>query len=356
MNIIKSRSPYFISIDEIDQIGGKVELYLWHKGESVPTTPTKELTKLIPSATQTELTWNISNYINEFIDIVNPVKVVVPTEENANTWCYCKVKRFKLIDVTYTEIDEVTFVGVQGFTEYLNGYNDSVTADYLELINDSIKIDYKFSLTDIPYFNLLLVTNIDYDWIVNYYSASDTLLASNTIVVAGTPEIFNYKIPLYYNYEPYLVSYLEIVNEDNKFRIYSQRIEECKYTPVECAFINSSGGWQFLKFFKAQTNSINVKGSDYNLLPDAVDYNKYRGQSKVFNINGTQTIKLNTGWVAESYNELIQDLLLSETVLLDNKPAKVKTQSHTYKTHLKDKMINFEMDFEYAFDLINNVI
>ena len=92
------------------------------------------------------------------------------------------------------------------------------------------------------------------------------------------------------------------------------------------------------------------------MLPDAIDYNVYKGQSKVFNINGIQTVKLNTGWVAESYNELIKDLLLSEVVLLDNKPAKVKTQSLTYKTQLKDKMINFELDFEYAFDLINNVI
>ena len=357
MNIIKSRSPYFITVNETLQVGGKVELYLWHKGESVPATPTKVLTKFIPSTTQRALTWNISNYINEFIDIINPVKVVVPTQENSNAWCYCKVKRFKLIDATYTEIDDVTYIGVSGFTEYLDGYNNSVNGvDYLQLINDAIKIDYKFSLTDIPYFNLLLTTNIDYDWIVNYYSAEDILLDSNIIVAAGEPEIFNYKVPLIVIFSESEISYLEIVNEDNKFRIYSQRVEECKYTPVECEFINSSGGWQFLKFFKAQTNAINVKGSDYNLLPDAVDYNTYRGQSKVFNINGTQTVKLNTGWVAESYNELIKDLLLSEVVLLDNKPAKVKTQSLTYKTQLKDKMINFELDFEYAFDLINNVI
>jgi len=238
MNIIKSRSPFFITVDETLQVGGKVELYLWHKGESIPATPTKVLTKFIPSTTQRALTWNISNYINEFIDIINPVKVLVPTQENPNAWCYCKVKRFKLIDATYTEIDDVTYIGVSGFTEYLDGYNDSVTADYLELINDTIKIDYKFSLTDIPYFNLLLTTNIDFDWIVNYYDSSDTLLTSKKIVAANEPEIFNYKVPLYFNYEPYLVSYLEIVYEDNKFRIYSQRVEECKYTPVECEFIN----------------------------------------------------------------------------------------------------------------------
>ena len=92
------------------------------------------------------------------------------------------------------------------------------------------------------------------------------------------------------------------------------------------------------------------------MLPDNIDYNVYKGQSQAFNINGTKSIKLNTGWVAENYNELIHDLLLSETVLLDNKPAKVKNKSFEYKTDLKDKNINFEIEFEYAFNIINDVV
>ena len=356
MNIIKSRSPYFITVDEASQIGGKIEVFLWHKGTAEPGTPTYTLTKLIPSTTQRKLTWNISNYIKEFIDVVNPVKVVTPTQENNNSWCFCKVKRYKLIGSTYTFLDTVLYVGVQGFTEYIDGYNESVVNNYLQLVNSNIKVDYKYSGTNIPYFNLLLERNPDYDWTVSYYNAAGTNLVTQTIITAGASEVFNYKVPLYYNYEPYLVSSL-IVEEDGEIlRMNVNKIEECKYTPVECAFINSSGGWQFLTFFKAQSNSISVKGSDYNLLPDAVDYNIYRGQSKVFNINGNKTIKCNTGWVYESYNELIQDLLLSETILLDNKPAKVKTQSFTYKTDLLDRNINFEIDFEYSFDLINNVI
>jgi len=360
MNIIKTRSPYFISINQSFQIEGKIELYLWHKGQTEPTTPTRSLSKKIPSTTQKTLSWNISNYINEFIDNVNPVKVIIPTEENSNAWCFCKVKRYALLffegETEYSLLDTTTYVGVQGFTEYVDGYNSTITNNWFELINVNIITDYEFSSNNIPYFNLLLETNPEFDWIVKYYNKSNTLLQTNTIAVAGTTNIFNYKIPLYTNNTAQIVSYLEFENEDTKLRINVNRIEECKYTPVECSFINSKGGWQFLKFFKAQTNSINVKGSDYNLLPDAIDYNVYRGQSKVFNINGTQTVKLNTGWVAENYNELIHDLLLSETILLDNKPAKVKTQSLTYKTQLKDKMINFEIDFEYAFDLINNIV
>jgi hypothetical protein len=69
-----------------------------------------------------------------------------------------------------------------------------------------------------------------------------------------------------------------------------------------------------------------------------------------------QKIKCNTGWVYENYSELIQDLLLSEVVLLDNKPVVVKSQNFDIKTSLKDKNINYEIDFEYSFGLINDVI
>ena len=131
---------------------------------------------------------------------------------------------------------------------------------------------------------------------------------------------------------------------------------EPKYTPVVCSFINRFGGWQFLTFFKAQTNNISVKGTSYRLNQDSISYNPNRGQSKSFNINGGQVVKLNTGWIPENYNDIIQDLLLSECVLLDGKPVEVKTQSTDLKTSLKDRNINYEIEFTYSFDLINNVI
>jgi hypothetical protein len=138
--------------------------------------------------------------------------------------------------------------------------------------------------------------------------------------------------------------------------IYVYINEEYKYTPVECTFINRYGGWEFLTFFKAQSNSVSVKGTDYKLTQSTINYNTSKGQIKSFNINGKQTIKLNTGWVNENYSELITDLLLSETVLIDGKPVQVKTQGSELKSVLKDKMINYEVEFEYAYNLINDVI
>ncbi len=76
----------------------------------------------------------------------------------------------------------------------------------------------------------------------------------------------------------------------------------------------------------------------------------------MFNVNGNQSVKLSSGFVPENYSDLIQDLLVSEVVLLDGLPVKVKTQGTTLKKSLIDRNINYEIEFDYAFNLINNVI
>jgi hypothetical protein len=137
--------------------------------------------------------------------------------------------------------------------------------------------------------------------------------------------------------------------------VYFLNGDNCLYTPIKCTFINSKGGWQYLTFFKARTDSYDVKSKGFNLLADAVDYNPLRGQKKEFNFDMKQTVKLNTGWVDENTIELLVELLSSETILLDNEPVTLKDKSIQKKTRLKDKMINYEMSFEYAFNLINDV-
>jgi hypothetical protein len=366
MKVVKVRSPFIIEVNEAGAIGSKIELYIYNNGSGVPASPTYTLSKLNPSTTQLNTSYNVSNYVKEYIDNIKPTKIASsPSYEDNNEWVLFKVKRYKLVGTTYTLLTDVDYVGVNGFTDYTQGVNaitDYFTPGFLsnKLISKNI---LKSSSSLKNYVNYLVDFSSGFRLDIIYVKLDQSYSISQSIT--GLNGIYNFKIPLTLyptdvNFIDGNVLDLNLYNASNQQiaidRIYTYINEECKYTPVECTFINRYGGWEFLTFFKAQTNAVSVKGSEYNLLPDAIDYNIYKGQSKVFNINGTQTVKLNTGWVDENYNELITDLLLSETVLLDNKPVKVKTQSHTYKTQLKDKMINFELDFEYAFDLINNIV
>ena len=91
-------------------------------------------------------------------------------------------------------------------------------------------------------------------------------------------------------------------------------------------------------------------------MPESWNYDTYVGSNKQFNFNGTQKITCNTGWVDENYFELIQDLLVSSVVLLDDIPVTCKSTSSELKTQLKDRNINYTINFEYNFNLINDVI
>lgn len=352
MNIVQIRSPFIIEVNEASQIASKIELFIWNYGDTIPTIPTYVLGQNIPSATQKANYYNMSNFVSEFIDNVNATKVTDVGYELNKAWCLFKVKRY-YNDGTYKLLDTIDYVGLNGFTEYTDGTQTPIVTDSYVLQNQSI-VNTWLKGSAYGYFNLLVDGDAQ-SYELLHQNASETFSYSipSDLIFLQIP----YSNSLFTNQNlPCNVYLLNTATDIVEFSINTQPIEECKYIPVECSFINSFGGWQFLTFFKAQSNSINVKSSEFNLLPNKVDYDVYRGQSKAFNINGTKSIKLNTGWVEENYNELIHDLLLSETILLDNKPAKVKNKSFEYKTDLKDKNINFEIEFEYAFNLINDVV
>ena len=341
MKKIFIRSPYFIEVDEVGQSSAKIEVYFWNKGTTEPTTPNYTFTKQVPSPTQTKLSWNISNLAQGFIKPTAPVTVSTPIEEAPETWCNMRV-------VSYSDDVEVLdeyYVCLNGYANYLLGYNQGTDAEVILLANENIK-QYINSGTshyvDVYIEQLTVPMGESMSWI----SDGVQYLFENT-----EPTVW--KLPLRngandLNSPPY--------GDPSNFIVNAEQLCEPKYTPIVCKFINRLGGWQFVTFFKANSQGIDVKSKDYNLLPSSINYNPLQGIKQRFNFQGTQKIKCNTGWVDENYSELIQDLMLSEVVLLDNKPAIVKSQSFDIKTHLKDKNINYEIEFEYNYGLINDVI
>jgi|688.fasta_scaffold84955_2 hypothetical protein len=333
MKKIFIRSPYFIEIDEVDQTSAKIEIFLWNKGTTEPTIPTYTLSKNIASQLQTLIAFNVANYAKEYIKPIAPVSVSVPTEENVKNWCYMKIVRYS----NDVELDDETFVCFNGYTQYLDGYNQSTEDEVVPLINPNINLT---TFSGYNYIDVWIEDNQTYLWEGN----NDNFFTTSTEGL--------WKLP--YDYDRYRLS-IDGTSE-YFFTIQTEQLCEVKYTPITCKFINRFGGWQFLTFFKANSSGIDVTSKDFDILPSSINYNVLQGQKKVFNSQGKQKIKCNTGWVDENYFELIQDLLLSETVLLDNKPVTVKSQSSEYKTNIKDKNINYEIEFEYNFGLINDVI
>ena len=153
-----------------------------------------------------------------------------------------------------------------------------------------------------------------------------------------------------------LHSYNRFLNEISE--ITATNVEEtCEpiLEPQLVQFVNRYGGLDFIWFFKMRTDSISTESKDYKLLQPAMEYDTTIGQNAKYNFNGKQSVKMNTGFVNENYNELIQDLMLSEKVWINSIPAIVKSSGTEFKTQIRNKNINYEIEFEYAFDLINNM-
>ena len=137
---------------------------------------------------------------------------------------------------------------------------------------------------------------------------------------------------------------------------------EPKYTSHKVTFVNKYGAYQDLYFFKKTVETFNVTDEMYkvNIVDsDNADYNTYDGQRQRYNTNAQTTLTMNTGFVKEDFTSAIEELFLSENVWIrwdgQTLPIVPKTKSFTQKTSLNDKLINYTVDFDFAFNKINNV-
>ena len=339
---IFARSPYLIRIAESGQNGSKVELFL--ANGSFTGSPQYTLSKLIPASTNLETLYDISPYIREYIRFAScsaggNAAVTNPITERVNV----RVKRYKLVVSTYALLDTTDYIAFDGSTYYESGYNFDLGDYGLDAGN------YYYPTSDAG--KIRVTTGASF---TARYTNLSTAVVTSLAVASSTFDIPRVRTAN--------------VNEGNKVEIlngasvvqatwYFYPLEECKYTPVIIDFVNKYGAWQREFFFKASNDTFSVENTEYNLMQtDSYNYNTLEGQRKVFNANGKKSIKVNTGWVAETWSEVLKQIMLSERILIDNKPAKINSKSTELFKHINTKQINYSLEFEFAFDVINSVI
>ena len=139
-------------------------------------------------------------------------------------------------------------------------------------------------------------------------------------------------------------------------------------------FINKFGVIQDLWFFLKRVKSINRKNESFQSNTLSFDplgvqppnYSQTNAPKKLFNTQAKQTHTLSSGYYPESANLFFEQLLLSEYVWYtrpedtqpnqeQNIPVTVKTSSMVYKTSLNERLVEYTIEFEDAFDYINNI-
>ena len=174
------------------------------------------------------------------------------------------------------------------------------------------------------------------------------------------------------------IYYLNVGTEFNKVELWQQgsgmsldslrytiHIEEMdcnKYDAIKVTFYNRWGALQDLFFTAKHTQSLRTKGEDYksNLIDfSTLSYSTTRHQSQTFHKQGKERITLNTGNVNEDYNEWIKELMLSEKVWMTKDstvyPIKVISSNFRERTSINDKIFNYTIEAEYAFDKVQNI-
>ena len=342
---IFARSPYLISIAETGQSGSKLELFL--ANGSFLGTPQYTLSKLIPASNDVTTLYDISPFIREYIRFTScsaggNSAATNPTNERVNV----RVKRYKLVGATYTLLNTVDYLAFDGSTYYESGSNFDLGNYGLDAGNyyynptsdpGKIRVTGGASFTA-KYTNLSTATFTSLSISNGTFDIPRVRTTPNELAVGNKVEILDAASAVVKTW-------------------YFYPLEECKYTPVIIDFVNKYGAWQREFFFKASNDTFSVENTEYNLLQtNSYNYNTLEGQRKVFNANGKKSIKVNTGWVAQTWSEVLKQIMLSERILIDNKPAKINTKSTELFKHINTKQINYSLDFEFAYDVINSVI
>lgn len=151
---------------------------------------------------------------------------------------------------------------------------------------------------------------------------------------------------------------LEALGEvDDKTAVDFEVICEPKYDPYLVQFVNKFGMSDYITFFKKSTERGDFTQDQYqkSIYADAfTDVNYNNGKYQSFNINSRNTITLNTGFVDESYGEVVEEILMSEKVAVyeDGQWVAILPNrgSVDYLKSVNDKTINYTMAFTYAFD------
>ena len=324
-----------------------------------------------PLTGEDSVSFDISELVNDFIEqkFINntPLTGYNVSADTQSVW---------VTVVTSARESDGTIIGSTTTTNYLaqEGYNDfkdgvNYTTEPTAMISGNYiqynKGDYIYLPVNVERVNSV---NFKYNGSsISTYGVSDNGNA-------------NQKVDYSYYLTAQEIDEIEITYDTTQTEsITVKEIEECKYPVHKIVFLNRWGAFQDLFFFKKSVESLESRSENFNRsifqarqvyyteregeCEENYNYNVYSTTAhakKTFNANATESISLNTGFVPESMNPYFEELMVSEYVwLIDENdvvyPVNLKDSSFTYKTGLNDRLINYTMNFEKSFDLVNNI-
>lgn len=329
MAIIKLRSPrYEVKLTPSGAVSAKLELTI---GSTLRYTIVKECTA------GSNVVFEISELSRDYLDVTAASDGL---SHDDNSISISRVITFydgaNASGNVVTGGDTVAHTGVDGYGTFKDGVNPTISASQVFLVTpdystspDTYKVYAPIgSDGSFPY----LDTNGDVQYNEFDSTETSTTLRSQTISI--------------------------------------ERFDCSKYSPSKILFLNKFGAIQELWFQTKKVETMNTTQEKYqrNIMnfatANTASYDSDVHTNTVYEKQGKQNLTLSSGYYPEWTNAWFEELLLSEYVWLYREPNTVPyeivplnivSSSLTKKTQLNDRLIEYTIDFEEAFDYINNV-
>ena len=367
MTSIFTRSPFIVEVDVASQISTKVELYIASGTDAIPTSPTYTLSKLIAASNKPETQYNVSPYLREYSNFNSITSAYSSDQMNTDTYGTCTIKVYANTGAGFVLSTTTTYFFFDGYGYYEDGSNPnlgrSLMTEGTYYYNYDSTIDLAADFNEVPSSIGVPLEGLAGEQLKATYTnlvSGATTSSTKTAIVApsGSQNVarqFKSVINAYYA-DGNKVEIIDNVTTTVLATYYFYPKETCKYTPIKCDFVNKFGQYQRLWFYAASNDSIEVTSKEHNALQSSItSYNQIQGQRKEFNLNGKESIKVNTDWVDEDFKDILKEIMLSEKILIDGKPAKLKTKSTELFKNINTKQINYTLEFEFNYNTINNV-
>jgi hypothetical protein len=384
---INVRSPFYKKTEDSSLASALMELYIYTGVLTTdkPSSPQYTITKNTIDS-NTYVVFEISELVRDYLDIE------FDGEYNSQTvWVESDITQYPLADGGGTAIDtdNNNYIAFDGYGYFHEGKNPQLSRGLL-LSNNTI-----FRLNDsnvrIPVFTEdtnsvsffyqgvekrtqsipsagvdVNNTNGQIEYVTVSGSDNTDTYEERVLADDGTLEASSCLTDFLNQLDIGLVDEVYIATDDSVEVVKILSTEECKYEPYKVTFVNKYGALQDLWFFKKSVESTNVTSEQFKASifdQSTLSYKTYKHQQQAFLAQGKDRITMNTGYVNDDHNAVLEELLLSEQVWYteitetEEKviPVIPLTKSITYKTSVNDKLANYTVEFEHAFDKINNI-
>jgi len=385
---INVRSPYYVKVSNASLASATLSLYIYTGTFTTDKGTAKYIITKNEISSNNYVVFEIAELVRDYLDIEFDGEY-----DSQTVWVEADIEMFDAINGGGSSLGTTStdYIAFDGYGYFEDGINSELSRTYLQSNKeifrpsdqnvrvpvftedtDSVSFLYKGEVKRVQSISSSTNTNGQIDYITVSGADNTDNYKERVLADGGTLEDNSLLDAFLDSVDIGLVDELYI-NSDSGTEVVKISTEPCsKYEPYKVTFINKFGALQDMYFSLKSIESLNTTGETYKA--NVVDfgtltYDTYKPQVAQYNKLGKESITLNTNYISEDYNEVIKQLMMSEQVWLtrlDN-PAPdsnnletvlaviPKTRNVTYKTSLNDRLVQYTVDFDYAFDKINTV-